>query len=547
MIFWFKNRFIMDLLSIGIILSVVFLLLIFPYIRDVLNEYNDISVYENTDIDFDIPDPSIEQISDLRSEPFIKAVYPYYLDEQLVSVKNKTRRTNIIIADISHGEFAMYNSARLIEGKMISGLRNKAYIDYIFQNDTGAKIGDKLSFSILGTPVIFEVVAIFETNNRYLNGGAIAVNLSDDIKEIIGEDRAYNQAFIVSSNYIQAFSFLTNDYRPLGRLRDRSLFDSDETYKMHIEMITARTYQNEIVFFKDRLPNEPVEGMRHVGYYLSLVLILLLSIVVNMFFFNKEKGNLKEKILSGGNPRGHYVLTCIFDLVLCLLAMYALIFLCHQIWYEKYYASIVTDVIHIELYLTVVLTCIVCFIINMVLLKRFRKAKIITSSDIAVAISVGYENEISRQKNITDALMEARRAMVSIACYLDKLKCKVYEFHDIAGRTKPSNIKDVIKFHNSKIRDFDISLHFILTANNANNYTSVVKIIYATEKDLADNISKSIINNSRDFNVEVQSTLNSLFLNKTTKPAIIIKIYAAPHEDYNDVCYSIALAVSGKQ
>jgi len=213
-----------------VLFASVFLLFIFPFIRDSLDAFNDISVYVNTDIDFDVPEPSKEQIAYLIEQPFIESIYPYYLDEQTVTVNNRTRRTSILIADISYGEFAMYNSERLIEGSLKSSIPNQMYIDFAFQKDTGAKLGDTVSFSILDTPMTFEITAVFETNNRFLKNGAVAINLDDSLRELIGENRAYSGAFIVASDYSQANSYMRNDYRPLGRLRDRSFFDSDETY-----------------------------------------------------------------------------------------------------------------------------------------------------------------------------------------------------------------------------------------------------------------------------------------------------------------------------
>jgi hypothetical protein len=368
--YWIKNRTLVNLITSTALIALIVFGFVFPYLQRALNEYNEISTYENTDIDFDVPDPSIEQVSVLMEEPFISALYPYYMDALQVEVNRKTRTTNVIMADISLGSFAMYNPARLIEKIEYSYESNQAFVDFEFQKSTGAKLGDTLTFDFLGQEFSFKIVAVYETNTRFLNNGAIAVNLTLDLKKALGEERSYSSAFIVAQNYNQCYNYLKDEYRPLGRLRDREKFNSAEDYERHVAVITERTYEREIVFFKDQIPNYRNNYMM-IWVYLGGFLVF--GVVLNLILSRRksEKGYLSSYIQSGGKAKKYYLLTCVYEITVNM-GLLILMFFIIKIIYKDYFVPGVIKPTIIYLLATSLIISIMNLILNLRLLRNKR-------------------------------------------------------------------------------------------------------------------------------------------------------------------------------
>ena len=139
--------------------------------------YNAQSIYENTAMDFIAPEPSYEQVAELEGTNGIDKVFPFYLTKTQVSVNGVSRTTTVLLSDqFQTVGITMYNEARVIE-KASAEVENPIYIDWQFANDTGAKLGDTVSFAINNKTVEFQVYAIYETNTIY-NGGAILAQIT---------------------------------------------------------------------------------------------------------------------------------------------------------------------------------------------------------------------------------------------------------------------------------------------------------------------------------------------------------------------------------
>ena len=82
-------------------------------------------------------------------------------------------------------------------------------------------------------------------------------------------------------NTVQAY--LTKDYRPLGRLKDRDRFDSDEQYQVHYDAIMESGYANEITDFRVKetsLDKKVSPLMIWIGTALSAVLIIAFNVIM---------------------------------------------------------------------------------------------------------------------------------------------------------------------------------------------------------------------------------------------------------------------------
>ncbi|QOS89241.1 N-acetylmuramoyl-L-alanine amidase [Peribacillus sp. JNUCC41] len=75
-------------------------------------------------------------------------------------------------------------------------------------------------------------------------------------------------------------------------------------------------------------------------------------------------------------------------------------------------------------------------------------------------ISSGHSKVIRGASGYIDEVDEARMVVPKVAEYLKELDCKVHTFNDDTLKTQRDNIKTIVKYHNGKSRDLDVSVHF---------------------------------------------------------------------------------------
>lgn len=222
-------------------------------ISSLSEKYDFESTYTNTTIDFIIPSPNDQQIAELEqsTETGISVIVPYYTTDASVSINSATENKSSIMLFTSAEKMdaTPYCSKRILTG--VTAQAGEAVVDHRYAEQYGVAVGDSITFSILGTAYDFNVVAISETNQSY-DSGSIAVVLSAEQNQSIIEQGAnYSGAFVVATDIEVAEVFLLNDYKPLGRMKDRSDFDSDEAYNQHVENFNAADWSKEITVYAD--------------------------------------------------------------------------------------------------------------------------------------------------------------------------------------------------------------------------------------------------------------------------------------------------------
>jgi N-acetylmuramoyl-L-alanine amidase len=119
-------------------------------------------------------------------------------------------------------------------------------------------------------------------------------------------------------------------------------------------------------------------------------------------------------------------------------------------------------------------------------------------------------------------LDEARKIVSKVAEYLKDLDCKVHTFNDNTSKMQRDNINTIVKYHNSKSRDLDISVHF----NAGTKEIGDIEVLYYKDgnKALATKVSKAISEalGIKDRGAKKQTDLE--FLKGTAKPAILIEV-----------------------
>ncbi len=252
--YWVRHRLLFTLLLSVAVAGMTVFLFVYPYVGQQANEYNSQSIYKNTDIDFIAPEPSFEQVEMLSGTHGIDRVFPFYMTKTQISVNGTSYTTTVLLSDqFQNVDITMYNDKRLIE-KSAETFENPILVDWQFCYETSANIGDSLSFAINGESIEYRIYAVYETNSIY-DGGAILAQISSTQKDAISQNsknNGYSGIYISASNYAECQSYLTTDYRPLGRLKSAEQFESAEQYQIHYDAIMNSAYANEITDFRVR-------------------------------------------------------------------------------------------------------------------------------------------------------------------------------------------------------------------------------------------------------------------------------------------------------
>lgn len=317
--YWLRHR-LAQTLIFGLILGIIAgLLFAYPSIQGQAERYNSQSVYKNSDIDFIVPEPSFEQVRDLPGTHGIDEAFPFLMTKTEVSVNGRSRTTNVLLSDLFQNvDMTMYSPARLIEQSSVN-IDKPILVDWQFCHDTSAAIGDVVTILIGGTPVDYTISAIYETNNVY-DGGAILAPMGDELMNAIMEqsnNSGYSGMYISADDYNACQSYLTTEYRPLGRLKSPDQFESDSQYQVHYDAIMSSGYANEITDFRVResaLDSSANAMIIWIGAALSAIVLITFNLV--MAKRGCEQGYfLKHCIPKGQAVRPYYTVAFVAEVI----------------------------------------------------------------------------------------------------------------------------------------------------------------------------------------------------------------------------------------
>lgn len=321
--YWIRHRLFLTLIITAAVALITSFLFVYPSIMQQADAYNSQSIYKNTDIDFIAPEPSFEQVNDLPGTNGIDKVFPFFLTKAQVNVNGTSRTTTVLLSDqFQNVDLTMYNSARLIE-KSNEKYDNAILADWQFCYDTSAGIGDTVSLTIGGESKEFRIYAIYETNSIYDNG-AILAGISDDQKNAIAQqsnNNGYSGMYISVNDYNVCQSFLTTEYRPLGRLKDRDQFSDDDQYQVHYDAIMSSGYANEITDFRIRENNSSQSGVSltiWIGALLATVIMIGFNAIMarqgceRVYF-------MKQCVPRGQNVKPYYTTSFAFEIIFSIV------------------------------------------------------------------------------------------------------------------------------------------------------------------------------------------------------------------------------------
>jgi hypothetical protein len=169
----------------------------------------------------------------------------------------------------------------------------------------------------------------------------------------------------------------------------------------------------------------------------------------------------------------------------------------------------------------------------------------------SIVISSGHGKYVRGAHGVIDEVDEARKVVERLADELRKRNVDVVTYHDDVSKSQNENLNRIVDFHNSKKRDFDMSVHF-------NAYEQVSKpmgteVLYVTQKELATEVSAAIAS-CGFINRGAKKRTDLFFLNNTAMPALLLEICFVDStadcdiydSHFGDICEAIADELAGE-
>lgn len=287
--YWFKNRLVYDIIVPIVLVAIMIFAFIVPMFNNLAQANQMQSLYNNTKLNFDIPSPSYEQISQLESKEFIEGVFPYYFTKVSVKTSQKTRETNLFLSEaFDKLEQTMYCNARCIQ-KSKKEHTNPILVDYKFVQDTGAKLDETVSITFGSTKIDFQISAIYETNTNYTNGAVLVKwdGLQKQTITALSPNLTYSGAYVYATNTQQCKQYLQTEYKPYGRLKNPQDFATQEAYQTHYNAFMSANYSNEITDFSVKAQDvkSNVQSKQNTAnlYAILVGVIMLVGLVASNF------------------------------------------------------------------------------------------------------------------------------------------------------------------------------------------------------------------------------------------------------------------------
>jgi len=150
-----------------------------------------------------------------------------------------------------------------------------------------------------------------------------------------------------------------------------------------------------------------------------------------------------------------------------------------------------------------------------------------------------------------DEHKEAVRVVDKMAEFIRATGNGVETYEDTVSKTQNENLNRLVDWHNSRTRDYDVSVHF-------NCYESTTKpmgteCLYITQSSLASKVAAGIGDAGDFINRGAKKRTDLFFLNNTAKPAILIEVCFVDSQpdcglykqNFDDICRAAAEAITG--
>lgn len=193
-----------------------------------------LSLYDDTQYDYIVNNPSDEQISQFSASDSTVAVVPFYSVIANFDIDGKQIELEMLsVDDVSDIEYTQFSSLRVIESGEVQG--NAVYIDYMLAKNYDLSIGS----TIVAGQTEYVVAAIYKATDMYV---VFVPDLTDKYSTSID----YTGVYVAASDADAFYTEFLADYEPLGTLLGRESFSDDEAYQNYLNNFHSRDYSSYI-------------------------------------------------------------------------------------------------------------------------------------------------------------------------------------------------------------------------------------------------------------------------------------------------------------
>lgn len=174
-----------------------------------------------------------------------------------------------------------------------------------------------------------------------------------------------------------------------------------------------------------------------------------------------------------------------------------------------------------------------------------------------IVVSSGHGLFVPGARGLIDEVEEARMVTDRVKTILLIIGVEAVAFHENYARNQRDNVNTIINFHNSQMRDLDVSIHFNSTkTGNIEERAIGVETLYESNslqtRELAEKVSADI---SRESGLRNRGSVprNDIgVLTRTTAPTILIEVCFVVsradvnlyHRFFEEICQAIAKAIT---
>ena len=141
-----------------------------------------------------------------------------------------------------------------------------------------------------------------------------------------------------------------------------------------------------------------------------------------------------------------------------------------------------------------------------------------------LVISSGHGKYVAGASGYINEVEQARRVVDHLAPVLKQMGHEVVIFHDDTSRDKSTNLRTIVKVHNSQTRDLDVSIHFNDTGTGKTDSPIGTECWYYSQAALAKEVSKQIAVASGLKDRGGKKSTSLYFLAHCNKPAVLAEV-----------------------
>lgn len=254
-----------------------------------MNETKKVFNISKTNVDYVVQAPSSDQISEIRGMEGVNNVVPYYYRSVSYSGGKKNCNTNLfIIENADDIDYTTFSNQLLQSGKAPSGEMQICITDE-FAKNTGLGVGDELTLSIDGTVMQFDISGIYASDYRFVGGSLLTV-YNETIASSMKSTK-YSGAYVSSDTSALLDDYFKNEYIPMGDMRTKEEFESEEAYKTYLETRGQSDSSMKTFVTADYMNEVTNRNQAKIWRSMGLMIVMFVAAYLLIMVFIIKQGN----------------------------------------------------------------------------------------------------------------------------------------------------------------------------------------------------------------------------------------------------------------